>query len=93
MSGRKAAGGRPKKIDRPRERGGVTPRYYEVFARKSSADALAHVGSVEAPNDDLAQIRAWYVYDQHRWKEMCVVPLDAIVTVTENGRSTKIKMN
>ncbi len=84
---------RRKKIDRPRERGGVEPKYYEVFARRTSADALTHVGSVEAPNDDLAQIRAWYIYDQHRWKEMCVVPLEAIVTVTERARSTKIKMN
>lgn len=84
---------RQKTIDRRRERGGVEPKYYEVFARKTSADALAHVGSVEAPNDDLAQIRAWYIYDQHRWKEMCVVPLDAIITVTEHDRSTKIKMN
>jgi 1,2-phenylacetyl-CoA epoxidase PaaB subunit len=57
------------------------PRYYEVFARKDSSDALTHVGSVEAPNDDLAEIRAWYVYDQHRWREMCVVPTDAVVTV------------
>ena len=84
---------RQKTIDRRRERGGVEPKYYEVFARKTPADALAHVGSVEAPNDDLAQIRAWYIYDQHRWKEMCVVPLDAIITVTEHDRSTKIKMN
>jgi 1,2-phenylacetyl-CoA epoxidase PaaB subunit len=84
---------RHKKIDQQRERGGVEPRYYEVFARKTSADALSHVGSVEAPNDDLAQIRAWYIYDQHRWKEMCVVPLEAIITVTEHDRSTKIKMN
>jgi len=84
---------RKKEIDKLRERGGETPRYYEVFARVSSADALVHVGSVEAPNDDLAQVRAWYVYDQHKWIEMCVVPLDCIITVTENGRTTKIKMN
>ena len=81
-----------KKIDRPRERGGVEPRYYEVFARKDSSDSLSHVGSVEAPNDDLAQIRAWYIYDQHPWKEMCIVPLEAIITVTEHDRTTKIKM-
>lgn len=82
-----------KKIDRPRERGGIAPRYYEVFARKDSSDPLTHVGSVEAPNDDLAQIRAWYIYDQHRWKEMCIVPLEAVITVTEHHRTTKIKMN
>jgi 1,2-phenylacetyl-CoA epoxidase PaaB subunit len=82
-----------KKIDQKRERGGVQPKYYEVFARKSSEDVLSHVGSVEAPNDDLAQMRAWYIYDQHPWKEMCVVPLDSIITVTEHGRNTKIKMS
>ena len=83
---------RQKKIDRKRERGGVEPRYYEVFARKDSASDLAHVGSVEAPNDDLAQVRAWYIYDQHKWKEMCLVPLDAIVPVTEHDKTAKIKM-
>ena len=82
-----------KTIDRKRERGGVQPKYYEVFARKDSNDSLTHVGSVEAPNDDLAQMRAWYIYDQHAWKEMCVVPLESIITVTEHGRSTKIKMS
>ncbi|MGQ9367039.1 hypothetical protein [Azospirillum sp. ST 5-10] len=83
---------RAKVIDQMRERGGLTPRYYEVFARKTSADPLTHVGSVEAPNDDLAQVRAWYVYDQHAWREMCVVPLDSIITVTETGKVSKIKM-
>ena len=81
-----------KKIDQKRERGGKNPRYYEVFARKDSHSELAHVGSVEAPNDQLAQARAWYIYDQHQWREMCVVPLEAIITVTEEGKSAKIKM-
>lgn len=82
-----------KKIDQVRERGGKKPKYYEVFARKDSEDSLTHVGSVEAPNADLAQARAWYVYDQHPWIEMCVVPLEAIITVTEHDKSAKIKMN
>ena len=81
-----------KKIDQKRERGGTAPKYYEVFARKDSHSELSHVGSVEAPNDQLAQVRAWYIYDQHKWKEMCVVPLEAIITVTEEGKSAKIKM-
>jgi len=82
---------RQKRIDQQLERGGEVPKYYEVFARHTSADHLTHVGSVEAPNDDLAQVRAWYVYDQHAWIEMCVVPLDAIITVTEHSKTTKIK--
>ena len=80
-----------KHIDQKRERGGLKPKYYEVFARKNSTDPLSHVGSVEAPNDDLAQVRAWFIYDQHPWIEMCVVPLEAIVTVTEHAKVTKIK--
>ena len=63
-----------KKIDQLRERGGKEPKYYEVFARKDSHSDLSHVGSVEAPNDQLAQVRAWYIYDQHNWREMCVIP-------------------
>lgn len=81
-----------KTFDPQRERGGQVPRYYEVFARKSSDDALVHVGSVEAPNDDLAQVRAWYIYDQHAWKEMCVVPTEMIIPVRPGKHSTRIKM-
>jgi len=81
-----------KRFDRLRERGGEVPRYYEVFARRNSDDALTHVGSVEAPNDDLAQVRAWYIYDQHEWREMCVVPTDAVIPVSGHPQDTKIKM-
>lgn len=81
-----------KRFDPRRERGGDVPRYYEVFARKDSDEALAHVGSVEAPNDDLAQVRAWYIYDQHRWKEMCIVPTDAVIPVRPGRHSTRVKM-
>ena len=84
--------GTPKSFDRTRERGGETPCYYEVFARIDSDDPLTHVGSVEAPNDDLAQVRAWYVYDQHKWKEICVVPTGAIIPLSAKAQSTKIKM-
>lgn len=83
---------RKKMFDPQRERGGTTPRYYEVFARKTSNDELAHVGSVEAPNDDLAQVRAWYIYDQHAWREMCVVPTEMIIPVRLGNHSTRIKM-
>ncbi|MEJ2119629.1 MAG: phenylacetic acid degradation b [Alphaproteobacteria bacterium] len=80
-----------KQINRTVEIGGNRTKFYEVFARKDSHDVLAHVGSIEAPNDDLAQVRAWYVYDQHKWKEMCLVPTDAIVSVTEHDKRVKIK--
>ena len=90
----RAAGRQPpsKRFDAVRERGGTVPTYYEVFARVDSNDPLTHVGSVEAPNDELAQVRAWYVYDQHSWKEMCVVPTAAIIPLRQGRHSTRIKM-
>ena len=33
-----------KKIQRKREIGGATPKFYEVFARQTSDDPLTHVG-------------------------------------------------
>ena len=69
----------------------VDEEFYEVFARRDSGEALQHVGSVKAPNVDIASTRAWYVYDQHSWREMCIVPLSSIVSLTEQGRKTRIK--
>lgn len=69
----------------------VPESFYEVFARKKSDDALQHVGSVKAPNPEVAIARAWYVYDEHPWLEMCLVPLAAVIPVTERGRQVKIK--
>lgn len=65
--------------------------FFEVFARKNSDDAMEHVGSVKAPSSDIAITRAWYVYDQHAWTEMCLVPLAAIVPITEKNKRVKIK--
>lgn len=69
----------------------VPESFYEVFARKDSTDTLQHIGSVKAPNSEVATARAWYVYDEHRWLEMCLVPLAAVIAVTERGRKVKIK--
>ena len=54
---------------------------YEVFARKSHVEPLMHVGSVNAPNDDLARVYAWTAYDEETWVEMCVINRQAIVPV------------
>jgi 1,2-phenylacetyl-CoA epoxidase PaaB subunit len=69
----------------------VVEEFYEVFARRDSSDVLQHVGSVKAPNADIASTRAWCVYDQHKWLEMCIVPISSIVSLTEQGRKTLIK--
>jgi hypothetical protein len=53
---------------------------------------LTHVGSVEGPNVELAQARAWYVFDEHSWKEMCIAPASAFITLTEFDGRSKIKV-
>ena len=61
----------------------ATEPVYEVFARKGHDQALTHVGSVNAEDDDLAKAYAWTVYDEEKWVEMCVVPRAAVIPVTE----------
>jgi len=66
---------------------------YEVFARKAHDDDLRHVGSVNAADDELARVYAWTVYDEERWIEMCVVPRDAILSVTHADRRIPLAGN
>ena len=54
---------------------------YEVFARKSRGDALKHVGTVTAPNDDLARVYAFSTYDEEKWFDMFIAPRDRWVEV------------
>jgi 1,2-phenylacetyl-CoA epoxidase PaaB subunit len=82
---------RPKSIDRVAELGSEEPIYYEVFARRNSRTPLAHIGSVEAPNAELAKARAWFVYTEHIWQELCIVPTSAVISLTETGGRKKIK--
>lgn len=78
-----------KSID-PREIGGKP--FWEIFARRKHSEPLAHVGSVEAPNLQLAKARAWWIYDQHKWIEMCIAPRDQMITLTEEGKKVQIKV-
>jgi 1,2-phenylacetyl-CoA epoxidase PaaB subunit len=60
-------------------------REYEVFARKLRLDPLRLVGSVVAPDDDLAAAYARATYDEERWIEMAIVPRDAMTTLWAPG--------
>lgn len=64
----------------------ASEKSYEVFARQSSEEELRRVGSVTAANDDLARVRAWFVFDEHKWIEMCIVPSDAMLRVMAKVR-------
>ena len=65
----------------------VHPRVqeYQVFARKARADPLHLVGSVVAPDDDLARAYARATYDEERWVEMVIVPRTSLITLWAPG--------
>jgi 1,2-phenylacetyl-CoA epoxidase PaaB subunit len=54
---------------------------FEVFARKTRAEPLHHIGYVNASDGELARVYAWTTYDEQNWFEMCVVPRAAILPV------------
>ena len=60
-------------------------RAYEVFARKARLEPLHQVGSVVAPDDDLAAAYARATYDEERWVEMVIVPREAIIQLWGPG--------
>ena len=62
-------------------------REYEVLARKTREEALRLVGSVVAPDDDLAAAYARATYDEERWVEMMIVPRDAVIRLWGPGES------
>ncbi len=60
-------------------------REYEVFARKARIDPLRMIGSVVAPDDDLAAAYARATYDEERWIEMAIVPREAMTILWAPG--------
>jgi 1,2-phenylacetyl-CoA epoxidase PaaB subunit len=62
-------------------------RDYHVFARKARSEPLRQVGSVVAPDDDLAMAYARATYDEERWVEMVIVPKDAVLRLWGPGES------
>jgi 1,2-phenylacetyl-CoA epoxidase PaaB subunit len=61
-------------------------REYEVFARKLRVEPLKLIGSVVAPDDDLAAAYARATYDEERWIEMAIVPRACITTLWAPGQ-------
>ena len=60
---------------------------YEVFARKTRLEALRQVGSVVAPDDDLAAAYARATYDEERWIEMAIVRKDHVIELWQPGEA------
>ncbi len=64
-------------------------REYEVFARKARIEPLRMIGSVVAPDDDLAAAYARATYDEERWIEMAIVPRDSMTTLWAPGEEAE----
>jgi len=60
---------------------------YEVFARKTRAEPLHQVGSVVAPDDDLAMAYARATYDEERWCEMAIVRKEHVIELWQPGET------
>ena len=58
---------------------------YEVFARKTRTEPLHQVGSVVAPDDDLAVAYARATYDEERWCEMAIVLKEHVIELWQPG--------
>ena len=65
------------------ERAGVL---YEVFGRGKPEEALMHIGSLTAPNLELAQARARMMYAEREWIELSIVPASAFLNLVGRER-------
>jgi 1,2-phenylacetyl-CoA epoxidase PaaB subunit len=63
-------------------------REYQVLARKARAEPLRLIGSVVAPDDDLAAAYARATYDEERWIEMAIVPRESVTTLWAPGEES-----
>ena len=61
-------------------------REYEVLARKLRIEPLRLIGSVVAPDDDLAAAYARATYDEERWVEMAIVPRECLTVLWGPGQ-------
>jgi hypothetical protein len=58
---------------------------FEVYARRLPTEEMRRVGTVRAPDADLARVYAHTVYDEEAWVEMAVVPRGAVVSLPRRG--------
>src|SRR5713226_3389339 len=58
-------------------------------ARKTRAEPRHQVGSVVAPDDDLASAYARATYDEERWIEMTIVRKDHVIALWQPGETSE----
>ena len=61
---------------------------FEVFGRDQVERPLSHIGSIVAPNQELAVARARFLYSEREWVELSVAPASAFMgclSAEQNG--------
>ena len=61
-------------------------RQFEVFGRDQVERPLSHIGSIVAPNQQLAVARARILYSERRWVELCVAPAESFMDCLRQGQ-------
>lgn len=62
---------------------------YEVFGRGAHPEPLVHIGSLTAPNEQLARARARMMYAERDWIELTIAPADAFIKLIGHLTETK----
>lgn len=61
---------------------GSSDRVFWVFARRAPGDALEQIGVVKAVSEALAYVYARMNYTERPWRDLCIVPRDAVYAQT-----------
>lgn len=56
---------------------------FDVFAARSPDEPMRQVGSVGAKSGADAEVFAYKLYDEWKWKRMFVVPRDSLIRLVE----------
>ena len=59
---------------------------FEVFGRDQVERPLSHIGSIVAPNQELAVARARILYSERQWVELRVAPAASFMDCLQQGR-------
>lgn len=61
----------------------VDGKIYEVFAKFKKDEPLRNIGTVVAPERELAKMYAYKLYDEWTWSEMFLVEREKIISVID----------
>lgn len=70
----------------PLGRSATADQLFEVFGRDQVERPLSHIGSIVAPNQELAVARARILYSERQWVELSVAPAGSFMDCLKGHR-------